>query len=100
MQHLTGVMARVWAAYPYCKADVVRAAFELTAKDLGIPGKDPVYGFGLIQAEAAFDYLARQPCSRGWRFASNKDTPQNGTSPATGPARGAGEVKSDEDKDD
>jgi serine protease len=63
--HVTGAIARVWAVYPNCPANIVRAAFEQTAKDLGPKGKDVQFGHGLVQAEAAFDYLARQPCAKG-----------------------------------
>jgi subtilisin family serine protease len=63
--HVTGAIARVWAVYPNCPASTVRAAFEQTAKDLGPKGKDVQFGHGLVQAEAAFDYLARQPCAKG-----------------------------------
>jgi subtilisin family serine protease len=63
--HVTGAIARVWAVYPNCPANIVRAAFEQTAKDLGPRGKDVRFGNGLVQAEAAFDYLARQPCAKG-----------------------------------
>lgn len=63
--HVTGAIARVWAVYPNCKSDVVRAAFEQTAKDLGPKGKDVQFGNGLVQAEAAFEYLAKQPCAKG-----------------------------------
>uniref|UniRef100_A0A383W226 Peptidase S8/S53 domain-containing protein n=1 Tax=Tetradesmus obliquus TaxID=3088 RepID=A0A383W226_TETOB len=63
--HVTGAIARVWAVYPNCPATIVRAAFEQTAKDLGPKGKDVQFGHGLVQAEAAFEYLARQPCAKG-----------------------------------
>ncbi|KAF6250501.1 peptidase S8/S53 domain-containing protein [Scenedesmus sp. NREL 46B-D3] len=63
--HVTGAIARVWAVYPNCPANIVRAAFEQTAKDLGPKGRDVQFGYGLVQAEAAFEYLARQPCAKG-----------------------------------
>lgn len=63
--HVSGGIARVWAAYPYCPASVVRTAVEQTAKDLGPKGRDVMFGHGLLQLEAAFDYLAKQPCAKG-----------------------------------
>ncbi|KAF8059403.1 fls [Scenedesmus sp. PABB004] len=62
--HVTGAIARVWAAFPRCRAQEVRAAFESTALDLGAPGRDSHFGHGLVQAEAAFVALAAQPCGR------------------------------------
>lgn len=63
--HVSGGIARIWAAYPYCPASVLRTAVESTAKDLGPKGKDIMFGHGLLQLEAAFDYLAKQPCAKG-----------------------------------
>jgi hypothetical protein len=36
----------------------VRQALTSTAQDLGDPGRDPFYGFGLVQAESALSALA------------------------------------------
>ena len=38
--------------------DAVRQALQNTAKDLGAPGRDDVYGYGLINAAAALNYVA------------------------------------------
>lgn len=62
--HVSGALARVWADFPNCKSDTVRKAIEETAKDLGPAGKDTMFGAGLLQAEAAYDWLSRQPCAR------------------------------------
>lgn len=63
--HVSGGLARLWADYPYCPASVLRSAIEQTAQDLGPTGRDPMFGHGLLQLEAAYDYLARQPCAKG-----------------------------------
>lgn len=63
--HVSGGIAKVWAAYPYCNASTIRTAVENTAKDLGPPGRDVMFGYGLLQLEGAFDDLARQPCAKG-----------------------------------
>ncbi|KAF6266317.1 hypothetical protein COO60DRAFT_1697337 [Scenedesmus sp. NREL 46B-D3] len=68
--HVSGAIARVWSAFPSCDANVVRTAFQESALDLGPRGLDVQYGHGLVQAEAAYDYLARQPCAKGWALAS------------------------------
>jgi subtilisin family serine protease len=55
--HVAGVAALVWSKYPKKKNTDVRTALTATAKDLGPAGKDPFYGYGLVQAKAALDYL-------------------------------------------
>lgn len=62
--HVTGALARIWADFPNCRSDTVRASIEQTAQDLGPAGKDTMYGAGLLQAEAAYNWLSRQPCAR------------------------------------
>jgi len=52
------VAALVWSAYPSLTNADIRAALDATAKDLGDPGRDPAYGYGLVQAYDALQYLA------------------------------------------
>ena len=40
----------------------MRAALQATARDLGPKGRDIYTGFGMVQARAALDHLARNPC--------------------------------------
>lgn len=65
--HVSGGLARLWASYPYCTGSIIRTAVEQTAKDLGPQGRDVMFGHGLLQLEAAHDYLAKQPCAKGPR---------------------------------
>jgi subtilisin len=57
--HVVGVAALVIAANPSDTngfngvADEVRSILTSTAKDLGVAGKDTLYGYGLVQAVAA-----------------------------------------------
>lgn len=51
--HVSGVAALVLAANPALSADQVRDILQATARDLGTPGRDDIYGFGLIDAAAA-----------------------------------------------
>ena len=52
--YAVGAAALVWAASPNSTAANVANALEQTAKDLGNPGKDDVFGYGLVNAlEAA-----------------------------------------------
>jgi subtilisin family serine protease len=57
--HVAGVAALVWSARPDLTADKVRTALEQSAKQLGPEGRDPQYGFGLVQARDALDYANR-----------------------------------------
>jgi serine protease len=51
--HAAGVAALAWAAAPNASATDVTNAVINTAKDLGDPGVDTVYGHGLVNALAA-----------------------------------------------
>lgn len=48
--HVTGVAALVLAANPSLTSAQLRARLENTAVDLGPPGPDDIYGFGLVDA--------------------------------------------------
>jgi subtilisin family serine protease len=62
--HVSGVAALVWNNAPGCSADDVRTAMAATAEDLGAPGRDSAYGFGLVQAESALALLSEN-CAAG-----------------------------------
>lgn len=62
--HVTGALARIWADFPNCRSETVRRSIEESALDLGPRGKDTMFGSGLLQTEAAYDWLARQPCAK------------------------------------
>jgi subtilisin family serine protease len=55
--HVSGIAALIWTAYPTKTPAQVRAALLNTAQDLGAAGRDDYYGYGLVQAKAALDYL-------------------------------------------
>ncbi len=59
--HVSGVAALVWSARPTLTASEVRELLERTAKDLGDEGRDPRYGYGLVQARDALDALQQLP---------------------------------------
>jgi serine protease len=48
--HVSGVAALVWALAPNASAAMVRNALEQGAKDIGGPGFDTVFGFGVVDA--------------------------------------------------
>jgi subtilisin family serine protease len=59
--HVSGVAAVVWSSAPSKKNWEVRAILQQTAQDLGAPGRDNQYGYGLIKTKAAYYSLAQAP---------------------------------------
>ena len=60
--HVSGVAALVWSHHDQCTNDEIRDALASTAEDLGEPGRDNSYGFGLVQAAAALAALDVNGC--------------------------------------
>lgn len=63
--HVAGVAAEVWSHFPNCTNNQIRNVLLATAQDLGDGGYDKCYGYGLVQAKAAYDLLASQGCEAG-----------------------------------
>lgn len=59
--HVAGVAALIWSANPNWTNSELREALDNTALDLGDPGRDVHYGFGLVQAYDALQYLKENP---------------------------------------
>lgn len=57
--HVTGVAGLVWSYYPSCTASQIRNALTKTATDIDVVGRDNRTGFGLVNADAAKEYLAQ-----------------------------------------
>jgi serine protease len=57
--HVTGVAALLWGARPSLTAAQVRDLLEKSAEELGDPGKDKVYGHGLVNAKKAMALLEK-----------------------------------------
>lgn len=55
--HVAGVAALAWSNNTKCSVSEVREALQETALDLGAAGRDTQFGFGLVQAKAASDYM-------------------------------------------
>ena len=55
--HVSGVAALLWSANPKWTNAQIREAMNMTAMDLGEVGWDPHYGYGLVQAFDALQYL-------------------------------------------
>jgi subtilisin family serine protease len=58
--HVSGVAALVWSCYPTATNQQIRNALTATAKDKGTGGRDNSYGYGIVQAKAAIQYLGGQ----------------------------------------
>lgn len=56
--HVSAVAALVWSGVPGKTNADIRNALMATALDLGTPGKDNSYGYGLVQAYAAWQALS------------------------------------------
>ncbi len=51
--HVSGVAGLVFALHPDWTAEQVRQQLQATAQDLGLPGRDQYYGFGVVNAAKA-----------------------------------------------
>ena len=56
---VSGAAALVWQAFPYFNNDLLRQTLLGTAKDLGTPGVDAVFGYGLLDVGRAVKGPAR-----------------------------------------
>ncbi len=61
--HVVAVAALVWSHHSSCSNGEIRSALAATAEDLGAAGRDNAYGYGLVQAKAASDYLTTYGCA-------------------------------------
>jgi subtilisin family serine protease len=62
--HASAVAALVWSLHTSCSAEQIRASLAKSAMDLGAPGRDNEYGFGLVQAKAAHDRITAMGCGQ------------------------------------
>ncbi|QYF92473.1 S8 family peptidase [Massilia sp. PAMC28688] len=60
--HVAGVAALVWSYFPTCTGAQIRTSLGKSAQDLGTAGRDTRYGFGLVQARAAYDRIRNYGC--------------------------------------
>lgn len=61
---VAGVAALVWSNHPSCTGEEIRAALKATAQDSGAAGKDVYFGYGIVKAKAAHDYLTANGCAQ------------------------------------
>lgn len=62
---VAGVAALVWSNFPSCTGTEIRNALKATAQDAGAAGKDVYFGYGIVKAKAAYDYLSANGCAGG-----------------------------------
>ena len=60
--HVSAVAALVWSYYPGCTGTQIRNSLDKSAQDLGTAGRDTKFGFGLVQAKAAYDRIQTYGC--------------------------------------
>jgi subtilisin family serine protease len=58
--HAAGALVLLREAFPYLSGIQLKLALYYSARDLGAPGEDNVYGRGIIDLEAAYAYLLQQ----------------------------------------
>jgi subtilisin family serine protease len=84
--HVAGVAALIWSANPSWTNVQIREAMNETAVDLGLTGKDEIYGNGLVQAADALDYLlvGSPPQAYDQSVSTDVNSPVNITLSGTG----------------
>ena len=60
--HVSAVAALVWSYFPSCTGEQIRQSIDKSAKDLGTAGRDVKFGYGLVQAKAAYDRIGALGC--------------------------------------
>jgi subtilisin family serine protease len=63
--HVSGMAALILSSNPALSNEQIRQAMQATALDLGDPGWDVYYGYGLVQAKGALDYLGGSKPGKG-----------------------------------
>jgi subtilisin family serine protease len=62
--HVSAVAALVWSYFPTCTGAQIRTSLDNSAMDLGTAGRDTKYGYGLVQAKAAYDRIKSLGCGK------------------------------------
>ncbi|NVJ65207.1 MAG: S8 family serine peptidase [Gammaproteobacteria bacterium] len=57
-----GAAALIWSNHPTCTGTEIRNAMKATAEDQGSAGRDDYFGYGIVKAKAASDYLTANGC--------------------------------------
>lgn len=60
--HVSAVAAVLWGLNPSCTAQQIRSHLGWSAKDLGSPGRDAQFGYGLVQLQSADNSIQQNGC--------------------------------------
>lgn len=60
--HVSAVAAKVWSLNEQCSSKQIRKVLQHTANDLGAQGRDVQFGFGLVDTQAAHQYIQQHGC--------------------------------------
>ncbi len=82
--HVAGVAALVWSHHPTCTNVQIRNVLNTTAQDLGAAGRDVKFGYGLVQAKDAIDYITANGCDGNGGGTGGGGTPPNDSVLANG----------------
>jgi subtilisin len=63
--HVSGAAVLAWGAHRYANNVTIRRLLAWTSDPLGVPGRDPLYGFGRVDADQAAGELAVPPAIPG-----------------------------------
>jgi subtilisin family serine protease len=74
--YVSGTAALVWSARPSLTPAQVRELLERSASELGVPGRDDTFGWGLVQARAALELLATFATAPASRAAAGPRSPR------------------------
>jgi subtilisin family serine protease len=53
--HAAGAAALEWEAHPRSSARAIRNRLDALARDAGVPGRDPDFGFGILDLSKLAD---------------------------------------------
>ena len=62
--HVSAVAALVWSYFPTCTGAQIRTSLNNSALVLGAAGRDVTFGYGLVQAKAAYDRIKAMGCGK------------------------------------
>ncbi|SEA41930.1 S8 family serine peptidase [Alkalimonas amylolytica] len=60
--HVAGVAALVWSNHPQCTNTQIRNVLNLTAERRGTSGRNTSFGWGIVRAKAAHDWITNNGC--------------------------------------
>lgn len=63
--HVAGTAALAWGGHRWANNVAIRRLLAWTSDNLGVPGRDPLYGYGRVDAEQAAGELAVPPVIPG-----------------------------------